>query len=508
MSRTPSRSSTPLFLPERIHKAPVNPTTQTNPYFFTGNYAPLGEEHDIAALDIEGTLPPGLSGSLYRVGPSPQYAPRDNDYHWFSGDGMVHAFHIDAGVVSYRNRWARTPKWQLEHEAGRALFGTFGNPATSDPLVQGLNGGTANTSMLWHGDRLFALEESHQPFELDAHTLASKGHQSFGGRVDSRCTAHPKADPETGELHFFAYSPDGPCSPTMRYGVMDRHCEVTQLQSFTAPHASMAHDFMVTRGHVLFPVTPLTLSMERAMLGKPLLAWDASLRTHVGVMRRGSDSGGGGTGTLRWFDTDACHVFHVMNAWDDGDTIVAYVMQSETAPGLPDAEGRPGDPAAMAAPWKPVRWLWRGCRIACPSGSMAAGGRTRSRTVARPPSSIRQTGDRHEGCNRNPNRTAGQKSGGSPFSFSRTRRWEYFRISSSPTLKRPCATPTDSTSPTRATRSRSCWTRPSTSTSRTSRSPRSGPSSKTRNGTPPRTRWNTSRSAKTARRGSTGSRRN
>jgi carotenoid cleavage dioxygenase len=356
MSRTPWRSSTPPFLPERIHKAPVNPTTQTNPYFFTGNYAPLGEERDIAALDIEGTLPPGLSGSLYRVGPSPQYAPRDNDYHWFSGDGMVHAFHIDAGVVSYRNRWARTPKWQLEHEAGHALFGTFGNPATSDPLVQGLNGGTANTSMLWHGDRLFALEESHQPFELDAHTLASKGHQSFSGRVDSRCTAHPKADPETGELHFFAYSPDGPCSPTMRYGVMDRHCEVTQLQSFTAPHASMAHDFMVTRGHVLFPVTPLTLSMERAMRGKPLLAWDASLRTHVGVMRRGSDSGGGGTGTLRWFDTDACHVFHVMNAWDDGDTIVAYVMQSETAPGLPDAEGRPGDPAAMAA--RLCRWTF------------------------------------------------------------------------------------------------------------------------------------------------------
>ena len=160
----------------------MNAEKRTNAHFFTGNYAPLTEEHDIAALDIEGTLPPGLSGSLYRVGPSPQYAPRDDSYHWFSGDGMVHAFHIGKGRVSYRNRWARTPKWQLEHEAGRALFGTFGNPATSDPLVQGRNGGTANTSMLWHGGRLFALEESHQPFELDAFTLASKGHQSFGDR--------------------------------------------------------------------------------------------------------------------------------------------------------------------------------------------------------------------------------------------------------------------------------------------------------------------------------------
>lgn len=325
--------------------------TQTNPHFFTGNYAPLTEEHDIAALQIDGTLPPELSGSLYRVGPNPRYAPRDDSYHWFSGDGMVHAFHIAKGKVSYSNRWARTPKWQLEDEAGRALFGTFGNPATSDPLAQGRNGGTANTSMLWHGDRLFALEESHQPFELDACTLASKGHQSFGDRVTSRCTAHPKIDPESGELHFFAYSPDGPCSPTMLYGVMNKHCEVTRRQSFTAPYPSMAHDFMVTRGHVLFPVTPLTLSVERAMRGKPLLAWDAGLRTQVGVMQRG-----GAVDTLRWFDSDACHVFHVMNAWDDGATVVAYVMQSETAPGLPDAEGRPGDPDAMAA--RLCRWTF------------------------------------------------------------------------------------------------------------------------------------------------------
>lgn len=324
---------------------------QTNPYFFTGNYAPITVEHDIAVLDTEGVIPPELSGSLYRVGPSPQYAPRDNNYHWFSGDGMVHAFHINEGQVSYSNRWARTPKWQLENEAGRALFGTFGNPATSDPLAQGRNGGTANTSMLWHGNRLFALEESHQPFELDPNTLASKGHQSFGDRLTSRCTAHPKVDPESGELHFFAYSPDGPGSPTMLYGVMDPGCEVTEIQTFTAPYASMAHDFMVTHKHVLFPVTPLTLSVERAMCGKPLLAWDAHKRTHVGVMQHGSSAE-----TLRWFQSEACHVFHVMNAWEDGDALVAYVMQSERAPGFPDAEGQPGNPEAMAA--RLCRWTF------------------------------------------------------------------------------------------------------------------------------------------------------
>ncbi|WP_204315387.1 carotenoid oxygenase family protein, partial [Stenotrophomonas maltophilia] len=40
--------------------------------------------------------------------------------HWFVGDGMLHAFHLENGRASYRNRWVRTAKWQAEHDAGRA----------------------------------------------------------------------------------------------------------------------------------------------------------------------------------------------------------------------------------------------------------------------------------------------------------------------------------------------------------------------------------------------------
>lgn len=318
-------------------------------HFFTGNYAPLDTECDIASLPVQGTIPPGLSGALYRVGPNPHYPPRDDRYHWFSGDGMVHAFFIKDGKVAYANRWARTPKWELENQAGHTLFGTFGNPATSDPSVHGKNSGTANTNVVWHGGRLFALEESHQPFEIDPHTLASMGHQDFGGAVNARFTAHPKSDPATGELHFFAYLPDGAGSPNMLYGVLDETCKVTALDAFRAPYASMMHDFMLTEHHVLFPVTPLTISVERAMSGLPLFAWEANRRSYVGIAARGQSMQ-----TLRWFESDACHVFHVMNAWEDGRSIVAYVMESELAPGMPNADGSSGDPARMAA--RLCRW--------------------------------------------------------------------------------------------------------------------------------------------------------
>ena len=99
------------------------------------NLAPIPMECDAPFLKVTGELPRELNGTLYRNGPNPQFdAP---GAHWFVGDGMLHAFHLENGRASYRNRWVRTPKWLAEHDAGRAIFGGFGGrklpdaPATS-----------------------------------------------------------------------------------------------------------------------------------------------------------------------------------------------------------------------------------------------------------------------------------------------------------------------------------------------------------------------------------------
>ena len=65
------------------------------------------------------------------------------------------------------NRWVRTVKWNKEREAGRSLFGAM-NPFDRDESVQGIEtDGLANTNIIWHGNKLLALEEGHAPFELD-----------------------------------------------------------------------------------------------------------------------------------------------------------------------------------------------------------------------------------------------------------------------------------------------------------------------------------------------------
>lgn len=313
----------------------MNAPTRINPYL-SGNFAPVREESDFLDLPVEGAIPPELSGTYYRNGPNPQFEPRDPNYHWFAGDGMIHAFTVANGKVSYRNRYVRTPKWELEHAAGKALFGTFGNPMTSDPDVIGKDSGIANTNIIWHAGKLLALEEGHEPFALDPRRLEPRGYVEYAG-VAKRFTAHPKIDPETGELVFFGYMVgDLPFSNGMAYGVVDKAGKVTRLDRFEAPFGAMVHDFFVTRNYVMFPVLPLTGSLDRAMKGQMPFAWEPEKGSHIGVMRRDA-----GVETMRWFTTDPCYVFHPMNMYEEGDMLVVDVMEYERAPLFPGADGSP-----------------------------------------------------------------------------------------------------------------------------------------------------------------------
>ena len=302
--------------------------TQTQNPYLSGNYAPVADESDFE-LKVQGEIPAGLAGAFYRNGPNPQFPPRGN-HHWFFGDGMVHAVFVEDGKARYRNRYARTPKWLVEHNAGRALFSI--DPREADPEVAGLDGGVANTNIVWHGGKLLALEEGHAPLELDPQTLDTRGYvEAYRGRT----TAHPKMDPETGEMVWFGYSVGPmPFSSGMSYGVTAKDGTVTRRDDFQAPYSSMVHDFLVTRSHVLFPILPLTGSLERAMRGAPPFAWEPEKGSYVGVMKRDAT-----VDTIRWFKTDPCYVFHPMNAWEEGSKIFADVMEYPVAPLFPLADG-------------------------------------------------------------------------------------------------------------------------------------------------------------------------
>ena len=312
------------------------------------NFAPIATEYELEALPVSGELPRGLNGTLFRNGPNPQFKPIDPQQHWFVGDGMIHAFTLQNGRAAYRNRWVRTDKWMAEHAAGHALAPSFAGPAGSD-AQQVPDTGVANTNIIWHAGRLLALEEAHRPFELDRATLTTLGVQDFSGAIGGPFTAHPKIDPNTGEMVFFGYSVEGKLTPDMSYGTIDPAGRVTRYERFEAPYCAMVHDFAVTNRHVVFPVLPLTGSMERAQAGQMPYAWEPELGGYIGVMRRDR-----GVASLRWFRAESCFVFHVLNAWDDGDRIIVDVMQYGAPPLFPRADGGQSGPAETSAHL--VRW--------------------------------------------------------------------------------------------------------------------------------------------------------
>ncbi|GAB3837397.1 hypothetical protein HDA39_008331 [Kribbella italica] len=169
----------------------TNLETKPVPQHVTGHLAPVHDEIDAVDLPVEGALPPELVGRLLRNGPNP--LPGEPSKHWLSGHGMVHGIRLEGGRAKwYRNRWVRT----------EALAG---KPYQAPDGKIDLAAVEASTSVIAHAGKILTLIEAGLPYEITPE-LDTVGTGDFGGRLATAMTSHPKADPATGELHFFGYS--------------------------------------------------------------------------------------------------------------------------------------------------------------------------------------------------------------------------------------------------------------------------------------------------------------
>jgi carotenoid cleavage dioxygenase len=288
--------------------------SDTNP-FLQGNFAPWRMEGVADDLEVVGQVPRELNGTYFRNGPNPAYEPAGR-YHWFDGDGMIHAITLRDGRAHYRNRYVLSNGLREEKAAGRA---TFRGLLELNPSEAPAYKNTGNTNIVWHAGKLLALMEAALPTRMAPDTLETVGEYDFDARLFGPMTAHPKLDPETGEMLFFGYSP---FPPYLQYHVADRDGRLVRSEVIDIAWPTMMHDFAITRDHVVFILCPLVFSFENmAQRGGPF-SWEPERGTRIGVMPRT-----GGNADVRWFDTDPGYVFHPMNAYDDGDAIVLDVAR-------------------------------------------------------------------------------------------------------------------------------------------------------------------------------------
>ncbi|MBO3459517.1 carotenoid oxygenase family protein [Aetokthonos hydrillicola Thurmond2011] len=318
-------------------------TVANNPYL-NGNFAPVSKEITTDNLKVIGELPPDLSGMFVRNGPNPQWTPIGM-YHWFDGDGMLHGVRISNGVATYRNRYVRTRGWEIENQAGKAVWSGFLEPPQQDnPYGPGKN--TANTAIVWHAGQLLALWEGGAPHSIEVPDLNTIGEYTYNNKLASAFTAHPKVDPVTGEMMFFGYSFS---PPYLQYSLVSPTGELLRTVPIDLPMGVMMHDFAITENYTIFMDLPFTFSPERMQRGEPATMFERDRPSRFGILPRFGDNS-----NIRWFESPSCYVFHTLNAYQEKDEIVLIGCRMSSTTVLIPQDSQP-DPDADI----PRLYQWR-----------------------------------------------------------------------------------------------------------------------------------------------------
>ncbi|MBO3744928.1 carotenoid oxygenase family protein [Streptosporangiaceae bacterium NEAU-GS5] len=290
---------------------------EQNPYLL-GVHAPVHDEITAENLTVVGEIPADLNGVYLRNGPNPRFSMKGR-YHWFDGDGMIHAMHFENGRARYRNRFVRTRAF-LAEDSGLRWTGVMENPK-GNPFgnTHGLNlKDSANTDLTYHRGRVLATWYlCGQPYSIDPLSLETLGAETFLDTLTGDFMAHPKLDERTGELFFFDY---GPRPPYLSYGVVGASGKVEHSVDIDLPGPRLPHDMAITERYAVLMDLPLYQDLDAARQGRYKLTFDRELPARFGVIpRRGRE--------IRWFEAKPCYIYHVVNAWEEGDEIVMDVCR-------------------------------------------------------------------------------------------------------------------------------------------------------------------------------------
>jgi carotenoid cleavage dioxygenase len=298
--------------------------------FLHGNFRPVTDEVTLANLPIRGELPPAVQGLYLRNGPNarrPSVAPTA----WFDGDGMLHAVELMDGRARYLNRYVRT----LEDEPDGAM-----------PRSRLAGRNTANTSVLAHHGRVYALCDFGHPHEISTPEVRTLGVRELGAATAAAFNAHPKVDPASGELVYMR-TRAAPASNGF-WGVLDPRGTLVGEWPLEIAWPSLTHDFAITPAHVVVPSIPL--AAESAGGEAPVWRHDAAAPLRLAVISRHAPNA-----PPRWFEAGSGCITHLVNARETAAGLEVTGIRYARPPaglGFDDA----GDAFAAANPGRLHAW--------------------------------------------------------------------------------------------------------------------------------------------------------
>ena len=255
-----------------------SPSAEDNNYL-SANFGPVDIESTVTSLKVKGQIPAELNGRFLRNGPNPEMDV-GGSYHWFTGRGMVHGMRLNEGnALWYRNRF--------------------------------VGGSNANTNVIGHSGRTLAIVESGGlPHELGYELDSQNANQSIG----TGFSAHPKIDPDTGELHAMCYDWAN-LRDHIRYVVVDAKGDLADETEIPLPGMTMIHDMSLTENYAVIFDLPVTLSFMALGTGAAFpFRWDNEHEPRVGLLPRG-----GTAEEIVWCPVQPNYAYHPMNAYEDAE---------------------------------------------------------------------------------------------------------------------------------------------------------------------------------------------
>lgn len=329
-------------------------------------YTSLKQEYDYWIENIEGEIPSGLNGTLFKNGPGLLDINGQSIHHPFDGDGMISRITFDNKRVHFRNRYVRTPGYIEEQKLGKILYrGVFGTQKTGGWLANCFdlkNKEVANTNVIYWGDKLIALWEASEPYRLDPYTLDTLGKDYLEGELaaGSAFSAHPRFDPksklDSGQpcLVNFSVKNNG-LSISITVFELDITGKVIRKHTHTFPGFGFIHDFVITPNYCIFfqnPVSfnPIPFILGIAGAGQCVIPQPHKPSRAIIIPRDPENL------EIHTLEMNAGFIFHHANAFEQDDKIVVdSICYEEFLPGIKQGENFHQVDFSLIPPGK----LWR-----------------------------------------------------------------------------------------------------------------------------------------------------
>ena len=271
-------------------------------------------------VEVEGRLPNGFAGTLYRNGPA--WTERDGVRyeHWFDGDGMVHGWKLGDGKLVHHARMVATPKFTREQKAGRFLYPTAGTTIPDTRSIRNNDDANpANTSVATINGRLFALCEAGSAVELDPDQLNTLGPVTWRDDLASvPFSAHPRVDRDGSVWNFGAISLMGGSGLFVWHVGADG--KLISGDVLDTPVRGYLHSFAQTDNHLVFALIPFDYREGQGAFFERL-RFQPGQSLRVAVVPKNAPT------SARWFEADFAAVYHFGDAFERNGGIVMRAVQ-------------------------------------------------------------------------------------------------------------------------------------------------------------------------------------